>query len=549
MSDMPQPRQLIICCDGTSNNVTGGMADTNVVKFTRCIGHEHANQVLYYDPGVGNPGELPGTTLWDRFNRWRERVAGLAFGRGVYENIAEAYRFLMANYTPGDQIFVFGFSRGAFTARCIGGLVNQFGILRDHMETLVPTLLHVYFSDRKGSEERFRLIASQITHDFCAPECRQVPVYFTGVWDTVASVGMAPFVAKITAKPTIAKKRFVHVRQALALDEHRGPFKPRPYVDPNGPVDPGQTMRQLWFRGSHCDVGGGYEGSRCQIADEALAWMIDEARRCDLRLTSRDLPLSDYQRILKAIRDPRLVGQPTIVHSETYFNCLWAIPGLTIRNPSLVEMDDGPAIPVKAEAHDSAKTALDFPKDTVWVHPRPKKVLAIVALAAVLLYFLMGLLLMPPLGPDASFSSIISAAADANNRFGGWQLLWWTDGSLLAFEDFRLPRWALVVDVAFLAAYAYLFAWFAVRGFAYFVRFTELSSRPGIGIRFLGSSLAVAVVADVVENFLTWILISLAANDGPAEMALGYLMSVAFAVKLLALVGVMILVLRAVASR
>lgn len=539
-------RQLIVCCDGTSNNVTGGRSDTNVVKFLRWLGNEDSDQLVFYDPGVGNAGNLPAATVWDGFKREWERLAGLAFGRGVYENIAEGYRFLMANYRPGDQIFVFGFSRGAFTARSIGGLVIQFGILRPDMVTMVPTLINHYFSKRKGiSTQEFDRITSHITRDFCAEDCRRVPVYFTGVWDTVASVGMWPFEAKITAKPTIAEKNFVHVRQALALDEHRKPFKPRPYVDANGSVGPGQTMRQLWFRGSHCDVGGGYEPVRCAISDEALAWMIDEAHKCGLRLDIRNVPQPDYQCILKAIRDPRLIGQPPIVHSETYYNCLWAIPGLTIRTPSVVEMDDGKDISVPAEAHPSVQTDLKFPANSVWARSRPKEAFVPGVVAAVLLYFLMGLLLMKPLGDGESAWSLFPAAFSAIYGFISWQLLWWTDGSLMAFDQFRWPRWTLAADFAFLLTYAYLLAWFAVRGFAYLVRFTGLGSRPGIGIRVLGTALTIAVIADVVENVITWSLISLAPYVGPIEMhALGYAMSAAFAVKLLAVAGVTVLALR-----
>ena len=142
-------RQLIICCDGTNNNLTGRVRDTNVTKLCELFAPDANAQLLYYDPGVGNPGLLPGASLTDQFSRFSERLYGLAFGKGVYENIAQAYLFLMRHYQPGDQIFLLGFSRGAFTARSIGGLVTQFGLLRPAMDDLVPTLQHIYFSDQK----------------------------------------------------------------------------------------------------------------------------------------------------------------------------------------------------------------------------------------------------------------------------------------------------------------------------------------------------------------------------------------------------------------
>lgn len=139
-------------------------------------------------PGVGNPAELPGATLVDGWRRWSERLAGL---------------------------------------------VNQFGILQPHMESMVITLVHVDFSDRSLDPAAASGIAAQTARLFVAPDARNVELQFVGVWDTVASVGMWPFSARFTALPTVGGKRFRHVRQALALDEHRAQFKPRAYADAN----------------------------------------------------------------------------------------------------------------------------------------------------------------------------------------------------------------------------------------------------------------------------------------------------------------------------
>ena len=178
---------------------------------------------------MGNPGELPGATLWDTAQRWGERVAGLAFGRGAYENMAECYEFLMAHHRPGDQILIFGFSRGGLHRAQRGRpVVNQFGLLAPHMASMLPTLLHIYFSDRGGANDRWKAITQQTTRLFAAADTRSVDIHFVGVWDTVATLGMWPFDAKFTAAPTVAGKSFVHVRQALALGRAPRPVQAAP---------------------------------------------------------------------------------------------------------------------------------------------------------------------------------------------------------------------------------------------------------------------------------------------------------------------------------
>ena len=178
------PRQIVLCCDGTNNNLTGGENDTNVVRLCQLLRtHGDEQQLVFYDPGVGNPGELPGATVWDSVNRYGERLAGLAFGRGVYENMAECYQFLMSNYQPGDELYIFGFSRGAFTARSVAGLVNMFGILQPHMVSMVPSLLHIYFSDRGGdSDAARRRIARQATQLFADPQEQHVNIQQKLFW-------------------------------------------------------------------------------------------------------------------------------------------------------------------------------------------------------------------------------------------------------------------------------------------------------------------------------------------------------------------------------
>ena len=263
-------RNLVLFCDGTNNTLTGGIEDTNVLKL---FGYLRSQQptiesLLYYDPGVGSPDAAPPTGLIDLIKRRWARIAGLASGQGVYDNIGEGYRFLMRHVDEriDDRIFCFGFSRGAFTARAIVGMVNLFGILRPEHEELIPTLVRIYFSQppieeqaegrkhwrrwlarfvhrgfarpgqegargAQGGEEataasRNRL-AEQVRRNFARP----ADVFWVGVWDTVESVGLPPFGSRDNpATATFAdKKHMLHVRHALAFDEHRLTFLPRVY--------------------------------------------------------------------------------------------------------------------------------------------------------------------------------------------------------------------------------------------------------------------------------------------------------------------------------
>src|SRR6185369_14903568 len=151
----PAPsRQLVLFLDGTGNTLTGNERDTNVLRLFEHLARDpDPRRLLYYDPGVGSPDALPFTGPLDWLShKWR-RLVGLAVGRGVYENLGQAYAFLMRNWKPGDEIYVFGFSRGAFSARCVAGMVHLFGILRPEHECLIDTLIRVYFSPRQAERQ------------------------------------------------------------------------------------------------------------------------------------------------------------------------------------------------------------------------------------------------------------------------------------------------------------------------------------------------------------------------------------------------------------
>ncbi|EJL82708.1 hypothetical protein PMI15_02938 [Polaromonas sp. CF318] len=550
-------RQLIICCDGTNNNLTGGARDTNVTKLCGLLAPDDNDQLLYYDPGVGNPGELPGASLTDSISRIFERLHGLAFGKGVYENIAEAYVFLMRNYRPGDQIFLFGFSRGAFTARSIGGLVTQFGLLRPEMEGLVPTLLHVYFSDRERGGRRYTAIRDQISRLFASEQTRAAPVWFVGVWETVSSVG-APLLSRtITASPTIVGKRFHHVRQALALDEYRRSFEPRPYyVDPaHDYAAGGQSIAQLWFSGAHCDVGGGYAQAEARLSRDPLFWMLQEAGACQLRLRAGLVDAAgqlDTQAVLAALAPPTPGGQPPQprIHSQTYTTALWALAGLQQRNPHVVLDAGKPQQVVPLEHPSVAALGLSFPADTVWARRRPVAGLLVALALAVAFWLLVGGLLnggivparmtlwecLLALGRDAG------QAAAANLTLARWQIDWVASW---AYPLATLPQpadrvaGAVWADFGLIAAYACILARAVTWAFARIVRVQRAGHRPPALLNALGLAAMTAVLGDIAENLLTLALVS--AFPWPllagVEPLLGLAMTVAALAKWVGLLG------------
>lgn len=282
-------RQLVVCCDGTGNLWSPGGTHTNVLRLFGALSRDE-RQLSYYDPGVGSPdGAIPPGTSYDLVERFG-RLRGLALGRGIFENVAQAYLFLMRNYEPGSKIFLFGFSRGAFTARAVSGLVNLFGILKPHHEPLIPTLLRIYFANIESSahgDPRKDLIEKERFRERLAIEGQSpTRTHFVGAWDTVDSVGLFFFKKRITSHKVFDRHTNInHVRHALALEENRWAFKPRVY-ELDGELRPDQSFKQVWFAGAHSDVGGGYapDIGGTSLSHVALHWMVAEAADVGLRL-------------------------------------------------------------------------------------------------------------------------------------------------------------------------------------------------------------------------------------------------------------------------
>jgi hypothetical protein len=565
-------RQLIICCDGTNNNLTGRSTDTNVTKLCELLQPDRQNQLLYYDPGVGNPGELPGATMGDQISRTFERLYGLVFGKGIYENIAEAYRFLMRNYQSGDQIFLYGFSRGAFTARSIGGMVTSFGILRPEMESLVPTLLHVYFADRKKSKDKYDDIRQQISELFASDKSRDAHVWFVGVWDTVASVGAPLLSRSMTGTLTIKGKNFNHVCQALALDEHRAAFAPRLYAVEKDYdyAAKGQSVEQQWFSGSHGDVGGGYTMSKAALSTTALLWVLQQSASKELRLREGLIDLSTGQLNTAAVTQllaqrARKPDLPAVqAHSETYTTPWWALAGLHVRHPN--EVPDGftrdKVIP--AQEHPSVEqNKLAFPQNTVWRVLRSQRTLLLALLLAAVLWVMGGAFLVNPLASAQgltlqAFMAVLNdvpKAMWANLQLTQWQLVWWASpqsptASLAAYK-FGSITGALLVDFAFMVAYGYLVARAVSWAFAKLAGLRRTRFKPSKWLNCLGMSACVLMLGDVIENLLTFALLLTSPNVyvPSVECALAVGITIATLAKWLGLAGCMALVAWAAVAR
>ena len=265
-------KKIVICLDGTGNELKAKDANTNVVALYDLLDlDDPAKQVAYYDPGVGT-FSAPGA--WTPPARFATRVAGLAFGYGLRTNLAEAYTYLMRVYEPGDRIYLFGFSRGAYTARALAGLVHSIGIFRPGAENLVQYAVSSYVRKDKAKKDWEQLDYFRWVFSHPAPEgMKRIPIEFLGVWDTVKATGMLRWDQKWPWTRSIVNVR--KVRHAVSIDEYRKPYRYYPAVpDDAGDVDP--DVYEVWFAGVHSDVGGTFPDNS-DLARITLKWMAQGA--------------------------------------------------------------------------------------------------------------------------------------------------------------------------------------------------------------------------------------------------------------------------------
>ncbi len=264
-------KRIVIFADGTWNSPDKGLA-TNVLQMARGIKPMAGTveQVAFYDWGVGTDSK---------------KIAGGLTGAGIDKNILDCYRFIVHNYNVGDQLFFFGFSRGAYTVRSLAGFIRNCGLLKRQFADRIPAAYKLYRKRAKSTGPNATL-AKKFRQDFaCADIC---PIEFIGAWDTVGALGIpVPFWGALGEREflfhdTEPSKIIQHARHAVAIDENRIDFEPTMWSD-----KPGLDLKQVWFSGAHSDVGGGYK--EAGLSHLASQWISNEAIKFGLQFESHFL--------------------------------------------------------------------------------------------------------------------------------------------------------------------------------------------------------------------------------------------------------------------
>jgi hypothetical protein len=284
-------KNLAVCADGTWNTPDQKEDDipvpTNVVRLFNAL-EENDGQLRYYHPGVGTDGT------------WWEKLAGGTVGVGLDKNIKSAYKWLCEHYVKGDRIYLFGFSRGAYTVRSLAGFIGRCGLLDlsgledEEIWRRVGIAFDRGYRRKKPLQkwgegaERWKFHPTSLFE--CAKRGKKepvdaIPIHFVGVWDTVGALGIPNNFAILNLLDNVKKyafhdtklgKNVVYARHAVALDERRASFSPTLWSN----AKKRKRVKQLWFPGVHANVGGGYPDTG--LSDIALKWMIDEASKAGL---------------------------------------------------------------------------------------------------------------------------------------------------------------------------------------------------------------------------------------------------------------------------
>jgi uncharacterized protein (DUF2235 family) len=298
-------KKLAVFFDGTWNmadqkSKDGRPCPTNVVKLFEATNEEDREgspQIIHYIQGVG-------TGPFDR-------ILGGGFGLGISDNIKEGYKFLVSNYSPGDEIYIFGFSRGAFSARSLAGLIYNLGILKRNKLYLVN---EVYRRYRDRSKEWHPTKGSKAVEFRKRFTWGNEAIHFLGVFDTVGSLGL-PFgvilrwlvdkIFKCSFHDTKLSRIIENAFHAVSIDERRYPFQPTLMINDDNRLKEPDHFEQKWFSGVHSDVGGGYEETGLSCI--ALKWMAQKADEKGLAMDFRHFEevvcKAEDQGILEKIHD------------------------------------------------------------------------------------------------------------------------------------------------------------------------------------------------------------------------------------------------------
>jgi uncharacterized protein (DUF2235 family) len=261
-------KRIAIFSDGTWKSPEEE-GTTNVLRMARAVRPTAASaeQVAFYDWGVGTD---------------RKKLAGGITGAGIDKNIMDCYRFIVHNYNPGDHLFFFGFSRGAYTVRSLAGFIRNCGLLKREHADQISAAYHLYRKRTKASSPDEQQ-AVRFRQDHAVADI--TPIEFVGVWDTVGALGIpVPFWGTLGEKEflfhdTEPSKIIQHARQAVSIDENREDFQPTLWSR-----KPESDIMQVWFAGVHSDVGGGYDQPGLSYC--AAHWIVKEAARFGIEFES-----------------------------------------------------------------------------------------------------------------------------------------------------------------------------------------------------------------------------------------------------------------------
>lgn len=264
---------IVICADGTWNRPEEDIDKdfpTNVLKLSRAIkpSVNGVKQHVFYDWGLGS---------------YHSSLNAGATGRGIHKNILDGYRYIVQNYDTDDKIYLFGFSRGAYTVRALCGLINNCGIVKRSDSKLIADAWKIFKSKLAKNHPKGEA-AKLFQKKHCHPSRK---IHFVGVWDTVGALGipfslMGLFESHDEFYDTKMGSNVAIARHALAIDEQREDFEPTVWTP-----RPGVDIKQVWFAGVHSDVGGSYPPDKdtgLRASDIPLAWMLDEATRGGLHI-------------------------------------------------------------------------------------------------------------------------------------------------------------------------------------------------------------------------------------------------------------------------
>ena len=326
-------KNIVLLCDGTSNQITRNRS--NIVRLFGCLEKGDA-QTVFYDPGVGTFGAENSAS---HYHRKAVEVWGLATGWGIHQNVKEAYEFLVHHYHHGDKkagiapdkIYIFGFSRGAYTARLLAGFIHAVGLIHPDHLNLLDYAYRAYstIGDDPGEEKDGGVFDKVRLFERMLRPIRPV-ISFMGLFDTVGSVfessKLGPRLkthAFTNINPSVAR-----VSHAVALDERRTMFLPQlwPHDQIHRPKyfakssEIAQIVNEQWFKGVHGDIGGGYPEEDSALAKIPLHWMIQEAKSAGLSFKTQTV-----NRIVLGKSNDDYVAPDPKVAAQNSMNSLWPI--------------------------------------------------------------------------------------------------------------------------------------------------------------------------------------------------------------------------------